>query len=433
MSKYVQSLGQVSSIIGAQWGDEGKGKLVDILASEYDMIARFAGGANAGHTIHFTDKNGEKQKVVFHLIPSGILHDDKICILGNGTVIHCPTLIDELHEMKRLGFDFRDRFFISDRAQLIFGYHLLSDGLEDDNGIGKKIGTTKRGIGPAYADKIARVGVRAHVLRDPDRLAHIIRENCERLQKIYDFEFDIDQEILKYTDLATLLEPCICDTSILIDQKLKEGKSLLIEGAQGVMLDVDHGSYPFVTSSNTSIGGAVSGLGIAPQKISSVIAIVKAYTTRVGEGPFPTELPSMEAEMLRDKGGEFGATTGRPRRCGWLDTVILKHGARLNGYTSINLTKLDILTGFKELKIGYRYLIDGEEVPGVPADAEELEKCQVDYLTMPGWEEDISKAKKFSDLPQNAQNYIKKIEELIETPIQFIGVGMYRDEMIEVL
>lgn len=432
MSKYVKSLGQITCVIGAQWGDEGKGKLVDILSSEYDIIARYAGGANAGHTIHYKDENGEDKKVIFHLMPSGMLHDDNICVIGNGTVIHFPTLLDEMHELKNLGFDFKNRLFISDRAHMIFDYHLLSDSLQDGNGMTKKIGTTRRGIGPAYADKIARTGARAHLLRDPDRLVHIMRENCERLQKIYNFEFNIDKEINKYADLAGLLEPCVCDTSQFLDEQLKDGKSLLIEGAQGMMLDIDHGTYPYVTSSNTTVGGAMTGLGIAPQKINSVVGIIKAYTTRVGEGPMPTKLGQMEEEMLRDKGGEFGATTGRPRHCGWFDSVVAKYAARLNGFTSMNLTKLDILTGLKEIKIGYKYSIDGEEITSMPADADEFEKIEVEYVTMPGWDKDISKAKKFSDLPKNAQAYVKKIEELIEVPIQFIGVGVYRDEMIEV-
>lgn len=432
MSTFQKDLGQVTTVLGAQWGDEGKGKLVDILAQEYDVIARATGGANAGHTIYFRDENDEQKKIVFHLVPSGILHEGTVCIIGNGTVIHLPTLMDELQELRDAKVDFHDRLWISDRAHLIFDFHMLTDGAQEDHQKYNKIGTTKRGIGPAYGDKIARIGIRAHLLRDQDKLMERIRLNAERLQEIYGFEFDVSKEIVKYEDLADYIEPHVCDTTVMLNNLYKEGKSILIEGAQGAMLDIDHGTYPYVTSSNTTIGGTLKGLGMAPQKINSSIGIVKAYTTRVGEGPFPSELSEIEAEMLREQGGEFGATTGRPRRCGWFDAVVVKYSSMIDGYTHLNLTKLDVLTGFKNLKIAYKYTYNGEELESFPADLEILEACEVEYLDMPGWDEDISKVKKFSDLPQNAQDYVKKIEELVGVQVKYIGVGMYRDDLIVV-
>jgi len=425
----LKKLGQVVYIAGTQWGDEGKGKLVDILSEKYDIIARSCGGANAGHTIICT-RNGKEEKFVFHLMPSGILHEGKICVIGNGTVIHVPTLIEEIRSLKEQGIDARERLLISDRAHLIFDYHKKIDEIQEERKGAGKVGTTKRGIGPAYTDKVERRGIRVGDMRNFDSFAQRLRENAEYHMKTYGFNFDIEHEINFYKDAVDFLEPLIANTAEYLDSAIRSGKTVLMEGAQGTHLDIDFGTYPFVTSSTTISGGAVTGLGIAPNRISNVVGIVKAYTTRVGAGPFPTELNNAEGEMLRDKGKEYGATTGRPRRCGWFDATVVKDAIVLNGITSINLTKLDILTGFETVKIGVRYKLDGEEIRSIPASLDDFERVEVLYEEMPGWEESIVSARKFSELPKNAQKYVEKLEEILETPINFIGTGAHRDEII---
>lgn len=422
-----KQLGQAIYIVGAQWGDEGKGKLVDILSGEYDITARCAGGANAGHTICINE-NGVTKKFSFHLMPSGILREGKSCVIGNGTVIHIPTLLEEIRSLKEQGIDIKDRILISDRAHLLLEYHKMIDSIQEDSKKGEKVGTTKKGIGPAYADKISRRGIRVGDLFDFTTFAQKFRQNAERHMKVYGFEFDIEAEITYYQDIAELIPPYVTNTTHYIHQSYEKGKSLLIEGAQGSMLDIDHGTYPYVTSSNTTSGGACTGLGFPPSKIDGVIGIMKAYTTRVGEGPFPTELAGMEDEMLREKGGEYGTTTGRPRRCGWLDIMVVKHAIQINGITHLNLTKLDVLTGFKTIKIGVSYSKNGEELTALPTELNS--DLEVNYIEMEGWEEDISTAKTFEELPQNTQRYILKIEELLGIPIQFIGVGVHRNDMI---
>ncbi len=425
----LKTLGQVIYIAGIQWGDEGKGKLVDILSGQYDIIARSAGGANAGHTI-CVNEGGETKKYVFHLMPSGILRDGKICLIGNGTVINIPTLLEEVTQLKNQGIDIKGRILISDRAHLLLDYHKIIDGIQEERKKGKKVGTTLRGIGPAYTDKISRIGIRVGDLLDFNSFAEKLRANAERHMETYDFEFDIEKEINYYKDAIEVIGEYIVNTTEFVHESYRDNKSILIEGAQGTHLDIDHGTYPYVTSSNTTSGGACTGVGFPPNKIDNIVGIMKAYTTRVGEGPFPTELGDMEGKMMQEQGSEFGATTGRPRRCGWLDLIATQNAIDLNGITSINLTKLDVLTGFQKIKIGIGYKLDEESIKYIPASLEDFDNVKVDYLEMEGWTEDISKIKKFSDLPKNCQEYVRKIEELLDTPINFIGVGVHRDEMI---
>ena len=425
----VEKLGQLVYIAGAQWGDEGKGKLVDIMSQHYDIIARAAGGANAGHTIVI--KKGDKsEKFVFHLLPSGVLHEGKICVIGNGTVIHIPTLLEEISGLKEKGLDAMKSILISDRAHIIFDYHIEIDGIQEERKGDKKVGTTKRGIGPCYTDKIARRGIRMGELLNFSAFAEKFRANAESKMKAFGIEIDIQQQLAFYQDALEKLEPIIVNTTEYLDNAYKAGKNILVEGAQGTHLDIDFGTYPYVTSSNTTAGGACTGLGIAPSKINSAIGILKAYTTRVGEGPFPTELNDEDGEKLREKGGEFGATTGRPRRCGWFDCVVAKNSIILNGINSINLTKLDVLTGLETIRIGLAYRLNGKEVSFIPASLEDFEKVEVEYLDLHGWTEDISRAESFEDLPENAQNYILKLEEILEVPVNFIGVGVHRNELI---
>ncbi|QQR84124.1 adenylosuccinate synthase [Candidatus Peregrinibacteria bacterium] len=410
-------------------GDEGKGKLVDILSSEYDLIARSAGGANAGHTI-CVEQGGETKKYVFHLLPSGILHEGKKCVIGHGTVIHLPTLLEEISTLKKQGIDPKNRIVISDRAHLIFEFHKQIDEIQENTKGIKKVGTTKRGIGPAYSDKAARIGIRVGDLKNFDLFAEKLRANAEWHMKTYGFEFDVEREINIHKDAFELIESMIQNVTETLYNDYHQGRTLLIEGAQGTHLDLDVGTYPYVTSSNTTSGGACTGLGFPPTKINSVVGIVKAYTTRVGGGPFPTELGDIEGQMLRDQGNEYGSTTGRPRRCGWLDMTVLNNAIAINGINCLNLTKLDVLTGLKTIKIGVRYRLNGAEVPFIPANLNEFENVEVEYEEFEGWEQDISKATTFSDLPIQCRRYVERIEALSGVPVNFIGVGVRRSEMI---
>ncbi len=427
----VQTYGNVSVILGGQWGDEGKGKLIDIMAEQYDIVARATGGANAGHTVYIPDPDNKEKtkKFIFHLMPSGVLYPDVIGVVGNGVVVHIPTLFEEIEFLKKNGIDITGRLFISDRAHLLFDYHKVIDGIQEEMKGKKKVGTTKRGIGPAYTDKIRRNGIRAHRLLDFERFDQDFRTNVTMLQKMYGFEYDVQKEIDYYREKMADIKPLIIDTYNYLDEAYREGKKILLEGANGTLLDIDHGTYPFVTSSNASIGGAIAGSGIAPKKIDSIIGIMKAYCTRVGAGPFPTELEDESGNKIREKGGEYGSTTGRPRRCGWFDAVASKYSAQLNGMTSINLTKLDVLTGLGSLKIGTAYHYNGEKLPSFPCCINKLEQVEVDYIEMPGWDEDISGARNIADLPENARKYIEKIEELLEVPVDFVGVGVSREQM----
>lgn len=421
----IQNLGQVTVVLGSQWGDEGKGKLVDILSEEYDLIVRSTGGANAGHTIYIPEKH------VFHLIPSGMMHKGKICLIGNGVVVGIPTLLEELETLEKAGISTEDRLLISDRAHVVMDYHKVIDDIQEDAKGDKKVGTTKRGIGPAYTDKIKRNGIRMHDLLDFDHFAKVAKENLEALKAMYgNFEYDLDSELEKYKGYIEKLRPMIVDTTFYIESEMNKGKTVLIEGANGMMLDVDHGTYPFVTSSNATIGGAIAGAGIPALKIKSVVGIMKAYTTRVGAGPFPTELKDALGDKIRDQGGEYGATTGRPRRCGWFDAVVAKYSCRINGYSSLNLTKLDVLTGVPTLKIATGYKHEGKLLDSFPADLSLLDNIEVVYEEFEGWQEDLAAVRSFDALPETAKKYIKRIEELTNTKVSFVGVGMKREEMI---
>lgn len=417
---------QICAILGAQWGDEGKGKLVDIMAEQFDVVCRYAGGSNAGHTIVV---NGEK--FAFHLIPSGILHQDTKCLIGNGVVIHLPTFFKELDMLEEKGIDYKGRMMVSDRAHLLFDFHQIVDGMREEELAGEKIGTTKKGIGPCYSSKATRIGLRVGDLRFMKHFEENLRHLVENMQKRFDFDYDIDAELAKYREYAERLEPMIVDSVHYVNDQYEQGKKILIEGANATMLDLDFGTYPFVTSSSPSIGGACTGLGIAPQKLDCSVGIVKAYTTRVGAGPFPTELHDTLGENIREKGHEYGTTTGRPRRCGWLDVVVLKYAHMINQFTHLNLTKLDVLDELPELKIATSYSYQGKKLASFPASLEVLSNVAVEYETMPGWQTDITKCRSYAELPQEAKNYIERVEQLVGCPIRWIGVGPGRDEMIE--
>jgi adenylosuccinate synthase len=427
------NLSNVTAVLGTQWGDEGKGKLVDILSKEFEIIARATGGANAGHTIYVPNplKKEETAKFIFHLIPSGVIHDDKFAVLGNGVVIHIPTFLEELDTLKQYNIDLSGRLFISDRAHIVFDYHKKIDALEEEQKGSSKVGTTLRGIGPAYQDKIARRGVRMGELLDFDSFSEHVRQTFLQLKTLYKgLKHDIDEELKQLRDFVGVLRPFIADTSLYLNKAIDEGKTVLIEGANGTHLDIDHGTYPFVTSSNASVGGIITGTGIGLGKVKSVVGIMKAYVTRVGSGVFPTELTDDTGNALREKGGEYGSTTGRPRRCGWFDAVVGRYSVMINGLTSINLTKLDVLDDLETIKICNGYKYKGKQLESMPAAVETYKDLELDYIEMKGWKTDTSKALKFEDLPENAQKYVIKLEELINCPINFIGVGVRRDQII---
>jgi len=417
-------------IVGTQWGDEGKGKIVDLLAENADVVVRFQGGNNAGHTMVVGG-----QQLITHLIPSGILQQ-KVCVIGNGVVVDPAVLIDELNHLAKRSVDIStDKLKISEKAHLIMPYHKQIDHAREKAKGDKKIGTTGRGIGPAYEDKSTRRGIRFVDLLDPvefrEKVNSILDEKNFYLKHYLSAEtLDAGQIIDQYESYAERLAPYVTDVSIIIDRAIKNGRQVLFEGAQGTHLDIDHGTYPYVTSSNTVAGNACCGAGIGPGAISDVIGIVKAYTTRVGSGPFPAELFDEVGDRIQKKGAEFGATTGRRRRCGWLDTVILKNAVRLNGLTGLALTKLDVLGGLETLQIctGYRY--KNETIDEFPASLKVLSACKPVYETLPGWSEDIGSIREIKDLPAKVKNYIKRIEELTETPIQLISVGVERTQTI---
>jgi len=419
----------IDVVLGAQWGDEGKGKLVDMLSQEYDVCARVAGGSNAGHTIVVNDI-----KYKFHLLPSGILNPEAIGIVGNGVVIHLPSFLTELDGLTKNGINHNGRVFISDRAHIVFDFHQAVDGALETRLGRHKIGTTKKGIGPAYASKISRNGVRVGDLRNWEYFEQRFRALAEHHLRSYEgLEIDIEKELAYYKSIAPKILAMTCDTIQLTNQKYKEGKKILVEGANAAMLDIDFGTYPYVTSSNPSIGSVLTGLGVSPKKLGGIYGTVKAYCTRVGEGPFPTELNVLvgEGEHLATVGHEFGTTTGRPRRCGWLDLPQLKYSITINGYTSINLTKLDVLTGLKTIPLGVGYKLNGEYLDTMPACLRELKDVEVEYETMQGWDEDISKCRRFEDLPKNCKTYVLRIEEILGVPIRWIGVGANREDMLD--
>ena len=417
-------------IIGTQWGDEGKGKIVDLLAEYADVVVRFQGGNNAGHTMVV---NGEQ--FISHLVPSGILQK-KICLIGNGMVVDPAVLVEEMDYLISKGIQVGpENLKISERAQMIMPYHKQVDNAREKMKGDKKIGTTGRGIGPAYEDKATRRGVRFVDLLEPEtfreKVSTILDEKNFYLRNYLSAEtLDMEPILEQYAKYAERLAPHVSNISVTIQQATKAEKQVLFEGAQGTHLDIDHGTYPYVTSSNTVAGNACCGSGVGPKDISGVIGIVKAYTTRVGEGPFPSELFDEIGDQIQKTGAEFGATTGRKRRCGWLDTVILKNAVRLNSLTGLAITKLDVLGGLDTLSICTGYEYKGSVLNDFPASLNVLAACQPVYETLPGWSEDISGIRKFNDLPQNAINYLKRIEEIAETQIQFVSIGPARDETI---
>jgi len=419
-------------VIGVQWGDEGKGKIIDYIARKSDVIVRFQGGNNAGHTVIIDNK-----KFILHLIPSGILHEGKFCLIGNGVVVDPKILLGEVDSLEKQGINVNSRLKVSDQAHLIFPYHKELDQLKEEQSGSLKIGTTKRGIGPCYTDKVARRGIRViDFLNDEifrKKLKNNVEENNMIFKKIYNVDgFSFDQIYQEYIVYRERIKPYVVNSAIYLNQAIEENKEILFEGAQGTLLDVDHGTYPFVTSSNASAGGATVGTGVGPRKIDKVLGVVKAYTTRVGEGPLPTEFADPLHYNIREKGNEYGATTGRPRRCGWFDSVLVKYAAMVNGLDEIALTKLDVLDEVDKIKIAVGYKVDGKVHPVFPADAESLAKVEVVYEELPGWQEDISQVRKLEDLPANARKYIKAIEDITGVKISIVSIGSDRKQTFEI-
>ncbi|MCB4205537.1 adenylosuccinate synthase [Deferribacterales bacterium Es71-Z0220] len=419
-----------SLVLGAQWGDEGKGKVVDLFTEEADVVVRFSGGHNAGHTVVI-----KGEKYILHLIPSGIMHDGKVNIIGNGVVIDPEALIEEINDLKARGISFEGRFFVSKRAHLIMPYHKIFDKHSEAKKGSKKIGTTGRGIGPSYADKMARVGLRVCDLYDEEVLKEKVFQNVEEVnliaERIHGLEPLNPQEVFEsYKKYGEIIKPYVAETSYMINKLYNEGKNIMLEGAQGTLLDVDHGTYPFVTSSNPTAGGAFTGTGLAPQSLNNVVGVLKAYTTRVGSGPFPTELEDETGQRLRDVGGEYGATTGRPRRCGWLDLVATKYAKMLSGINYIALTKLDVLTGFDKIKVCVGYEYNGKVFETFPPEIKILENLTPVYKEFDGWTEDITKVKRYNDLPENAKKYVEFIKNELGVEYALISLGTDREETI---
>jgi adenylosuccinate synthase len=416
-------------VVGAQWGDEGKGKVVDILAPHFDIVARCQGGHNAGHTVRIGDR-----KFILRLIPSGILHEECECVIGNGVVVDPRAFNAELQELRELGVECEGRLFVSSRAHLILPYHVALDRAREERLGANSVGTTMRGIGPAYEDKASRSGIRAGDLLYPDLLREKIRANIEEKNlelismnvKPMDFDSTLDDFLAE----ALRLRPFIRDTAAMINTATRNSKSVLIEGAQGTMLDIDHGTYPFVTSSNATAGGAATGLGLAPKNITGVLGIAKAYTTRVGGGPFPTELLDEHGAYLQKRGNEYGAVTGRPRRTGWFDAAVVRYAVMLNGFDAIALTKLDVLDEFDEINISNAYRCRGELLEDIPYGANVLAQCEPVYETLPGWKVTTSRTTNFDELPAAAKAYIRRVEELCGAPVALISTGPDRTETI---
>jgi adenylosuccinate synthase len=418
-------------VIGAQWGDEGKGKVVDIYTEFADDVVRYQGGNNAGHTLVVGD-----EKVILHLIPSGILHEGKKCIIGNGVVLDPEVFIMEITRLKANGYLKDDAsLLLSEALHIIMPYHKRIDIAREAKSGAKKIGTTGRGIGPAYEDKIGRRGIRLMDLLDEKAFSRKVKEVLEEknlilTQLLGEKPFTFEEIYNEYMGYAETLRKYSADTSLLLHREIKAGKSVLFEGAQGTLLDVDHGTYPFVTSSSTCAGGACTGSGVSPREIHEVIGISKAYATRVGSGPFPTELDDEAGEALRQAGREFGSTTGRPRRCGWFDALVARYAVRVNGLSGIALTKLDVLSGLETIKVCTAYTCQGKLLDEIPASLEIMEQCTPVYEELPGWTEDITGAKSLDDLPANARSYVTRIEELSGAPVVLVSVGPRRDETI---
>ncbi|CAG0903018.1 unnamed protein product [Darwinula stevensoni] len=457
----------VTVVLGAQWGDEGKGKIVDMLSLGADIVARCQGGNNAGHTVVAEGKDYD-----FHLLPSGLVHKNCKGLIGeflflipvmytknlvlmsmlkaslnfaencgmewfswNGVVLHLPGLFEEIEKNEAIGLqDLRERLLISNRAHLVFDFHQMVDGFQEKEKGKQSLGTTKKGIGPTYSSKATRNGLRiADLVGEFQHFEEKLRSLVNLHKRLYaDLDIDVETEVEKYRVLAERIRPFVTDSVLYLNSALKEGKNILIEGANAVMLDIDFGTYPYVTSSNCSIGGVITGLGIPPRIIGEVYGVVKAYTTRVGDGPFPTELKNDIGEYLQKKGFEIGVTTKRKRRCGWLDLVVLKHSVMVNGYSALALTKLDILEELEGLEIGIRYQLDGEEVKSFPADSTFLSRVEVEYKNLPGWKSPIGHVRRFQDLPPQAQDYVHVIEDFLGVPVKWIGVGKGRDAIIQV-
>lgn len=414
-------------VVGAQWGDEGKGKITDYLSEKSEVISRYQGGDNAGHTIAF---NGKTYKL--HLIPSGIFYKDKICVIGNGMVVNPKSLVRELNYLHKNGIA-TDNLRISNRAHVILPYHITLDRVEEERKGSGKIGTTQKGIGPAYMDKAARIGIRIADLLEPDtfkeKLERNLKEKNALLEKVYGVPgFKLDDIFEEYRQYAEIIEPYVADTSVVLNDALDEGKRVLFEGAQGVMLDIDQGTYPFVTSSNPVAGGVTIGAGVGPTKINHVVGVAKAYTTRVGDGPFPTELNNAIGDQIREIGREYGTTTGRPRRVGWFDSVVVRHAKRVSGITDLTLNCLDVLTGLDTVKICVAYKYKGMTIEDYPASLKILNECEPIYEELPGWQEDITGVRGLDDLPANARHYLERISQLTGIPISIFSVGPDRSQ-----
>jgi adenylosuccinate synthase len=416
-------------VVGAQWGDEGKGKLVDVLAERADLVVRYQGGANAGHTV----VNGDTQ-FVLHQIPSGILHERVTCLVGNGVVLDPETFFTEMDGLEARGLDPAARVLVSERAHLVMPYHKLLDRASEKS---QNIGTTGRGIGPAYEDKYGRRGIRVGDLRHLESVYALLEERVARANQLLTLmgvpeRADLDAHRELVSRLAPRLLPLAADVGLRVAEALKAGRRVLLEGAQGALLDVDHGTYPFVTSSNTTAGGAAVGAGIGPTAIDGVLGVVKAYTTRVGNGPLPTEAEPAQEEQLRKLGGEFGATTGRPRRCGWFDATVVRYAVRVNGLTGLAVTKLDVLDSFAEIPVGSGYQLDGGHCAEMPADVRTLERVRPTYEILPGWRKPTGGARRMADLPPEARAYLDRLQDLSGAPIRYVSVGTRRDQIIEV-
>jgi adenylosuccinate synthase len=416
-------------VVGAQWGDEGKGKLVDVLAEQADFVVRYQGGANAGHTV----VTGDSQ-FILRQIPSGILHPGATCVIGNGVVVDPVTLFAELDALSERGIAIDGRMFVSDRAHLVLPYHKLLDAASEKS---QGIGTTGKGIGPAYEDKVGRRGVRVGDLRDMGRLHAFLSERVARANRVLEMmgaseRASIEEHVGLLSGYAPRLNALTADTGLLLHRALRAGKRILLEGAQGSLLDLDHGTYPFVTSSSTTAGGAAIGAGIGPTSIDGVLGVVKAYTTRVGNGPLPSAASEADDERLRHAGGEFGAVTGRPRRCGWFDAIVVRYAVRVNGLTGLAVTKLDVLDAFERIPICIGYTLDGKSCEEFPDEVELLERVKPVYEEMEGWRAPTSEARRLSDLPAAARAYLHRLEALAETPIRYVSVGTRRDQIIAV-
>ncbi len=415
-------------IVGTQWGDEGKGKIIDVLAPKADYIVRFQGGNNAGHTVVVND-----EKFILHLLPSGIINSDGKCIIGSGVVVDIEVLLKEIEELEKRGRNL-DNLYIDERAHLIMPYHIEMDKAREEARGENKIGTTQRGIGPCYIDKIARNGIRIGDLLELDRFKdklewNIIDKN-DMLVRYNKDTFELEELYEKYVELSKKINHRIIDAVTEVNNAVDEGKVVLFEGAQAIMLDIDYGTYPYVTSSSPTAGGVAVGTGVSPKKINRILGVMKAYTTRVGEGPFPTELLDEMGEKMRTVGGEYGSTTGRPRRCGWLDLVVGKYATMINGLTDIVLTKLDVLDGFEKIKIGIAYEIDGKRYENYPSNLRKSKEVKIIYKELDGWMTDISKITKYEDLPENCKKYLKFIEEFLGCPISMVSVGPERTQNI---